>query len=68
MMLVNRDGGRVVAEGSTADILKSLGWQEVKESTAATPAEKSQATKATTRKRNTTTRKTEVENDADIKH
>ena len=41
MMLVNRDGGRVVAEGSTADILKSLGWQEVKESTAATPAEKS---------------------------
>lgn len=63
MMLVNHYGGRVVAEGETVTLLKSLGWQEVKQDTAATPAEKP---KATTRKR-TTTRKTEV-NDADIQH
>lgn len=64
MMLVNHYGGRVVAEGETVTLLKSLGWQEVKENADATPAEKP---KATTRKRTNTTRKTEV-NDADIQH
>lgn len=66
MTLVNAQGGLVMAEKSTADILMKLGWQEVKENADATPAEKP---KTTTRKRTTTRRKTEeVENDADIKH
>lgn len=55
MMLLENSGGRVSASGHSADLLKSLGWQEVKTVTPATQGD--EKPKADTRKRNTSTRR-----------
>lgn len=63
MLLENSKGGRVSASGNSADLLKSLGWQEVKPVTPATQGD--EKPKAATRKRNTSTRRNTTKKDGE---